>query len=215
MAYRNNDGCGCILAIIIVMAIISGIRGCTEHLIKGDLKLPKLGSDHVSGGSGSYGTSNGYNVKYEQTTSPNNNSSMRDYTHTNEQPTEYREGSNLKHSNTNAVGNTSSSGNNSSPTSGSFSSSSPSINSISNKGNTQKSNTYYKICSLCDGTGKRRIFHWFNDDALSPSCPECGRTDPHHHDKTITCNACSGEGKILMEKVNGPSGEIEFQHIDW
>lgn len=210
-----NSGCNCLIISVIVLALVIS---CARSLINGDIKLPRFGSSHVSGGSGSYGTSNGYNVNYKQTTAPNSNSSLRDYTHTNSQPTENREGSNLKLSNTNAYGKTSSSsssGNNSSPVSGSFSSSSSSINTISNKGNSQKSKTYYKTCSLCDGTGKRRIFHMFNENIMGTSCYECGRTDTHHHDETITCEACSGEGKILMEKVNGPLGEMEVRHFDW
>ena len=202
MAYRNNDGCGCILAFIIVMAILTGIERCSESLINGEFKLPKFGSGHVHGGSGGYGTSNGYNVKYNQTTSPNTNSSLRDYTHTNSQPTEYREGKSMQHSNSNAntIGNTSSSyssGNNSSSTSGSSSSSS--INSISTNSNTQQSNPYYKPCTVCNGSGKRHTFHWFYENAAGSSCFECGRTDSHRHDEIITCEACSGEGKSLVK----------------
>ena len=67
MAYRNNDsGCGCVIAILVVMTIIAGVKNCTMMLINGEIKFPKLGSGHVSGGSGEYGTSNGDNVKYNQ-----------------------------------------------------------------------------------------------------------------------------------------------------
>ncbi len=213
MAYRRNDsGCGCLLAIIIVMAIISGVRGCAEKLIDGDIKLPKLGSSRVSGGSGGYGTSNGYNVKYKQTTSPNYNSSLKDYTHTNSQPTEYREGTNLQHSNKNATGNTSSyssSANSSSPISGSSSSSS--INTFPTSSKSQKPKTYYKNCEWCKGTGKREIFEWFYGSVpgLENSCWRCGRTDKHRHDDIITCDKCDGKGRIKMETINTPLGEME------
>lgn len=217
MAYRNNDsGCGCVIAILVVMTIIAGVKNCTMMLINGEIKLPKLGSGHVSGGSGEYGTSNGYNVKYNQTTSPNYNSSSRDYTHTNSQPTEYREGTNLQHSNTNAIDNASSyssNSNSSSSISGSVYSSS--INTSSTNSNTQKPKTYYKICTTCDGTGKRHTFYWFNKNVMGSSCSECGRTDSHRHDEIVTCESCSGKGRILMEKVNGPLGEIESRHVDW
>lgn len=215
MAYRSNDsGCGCLIAIFVVMAVISGIRSCTEHLIDGDLKLPKLGSGRVSGGSGGYGTSNGYNVKYNQTTSPNTNSSLRDYTHTNSQPTEYREGSNAHHSKSNSTSNTSSDYSSSISTSTNSGSLPPSsINKISTNSNTQKPTTYYKTCTLCGGTGKSNVSHWYYADNLS-TCIECGRKDTHVHKEFITCSSCSGKGRFLIEKVNGPLGEMEIYHDD-
>lgn len=213
MAYRSDDsGCGCLLILFIVVGIISGIRSCTEHLIKGDLEFPKFGSGHVSGGSGSYGTSNGYNVKYKQTTSPNNNSSLRDYTNTNSQPTEYREGKNSEQASSNSSS-TSIGTNNSNSV---FNSSSPSsAASNTNSSNLRHPKTYYKTCSICNGTGKRIFYDMFNDYGLGTKCWTCGRTDTHRHEEIVTCELCSGEGKILMEKVNGPLGEMEVRHFDW
>lgn len=212
MVHSNNDGCGCILAFIIVMAIISGVRSCTEHLIKGDLELPRFGSGHVSGGSGGYGTSNGYNVKYNQTTSPNSNSSLRDYTNTNSQPTEYREGKNSEQTSSNS----SSTGNGTNNSNSVFNSSSPSsAASNTNSSNLRQPKTYYKTCSICNGTGKRISYDMFNDFGLGTKCGTCGRTDTHRHEEIVTCELCSGRGKILMEKVDGPLGEMEVQHVDW
>lgn len=204
-----NSGCNCLIISVIVLAfVISGARS----LINGDIKLPRFGSSHVSGGSGSYGTSNGYNVKYKNTTAPNSNSSLRDYTNTNSQPTEYREGKNSKQTSSNSSS-TSIGTNNSNSV---FNSSSPSsATSNTNSSNLRQPKTYYKTCSRCNGTGIRSMFHIFNENVMGTSCHECGRTDTHHHDETITCEACSGEGKILMEKVNGPLGEMEVQHVDW
>lgn len=217
MAYRSNgSGCGCLfVALILFAALVSGIRGC----VSGDIKMPKFGSSRVSGGSGGYGTSNGYNVKYKQTTSPNYNSSLNDYTHTNSQPTEYREGTNSQHSNKNAEGNTSSyssSSNNSSPISGSSSSSISSINTISSSNNVQESKSYYKKCEWCKGTGKREVSEWFygSVSGFEESCLRCGRTDKHRHDDIITCNNCDGKGRIKMKTINSPIGEIEVQDYD-
>lgn len=202
-----------IAVLVIISALVSGVKGC----INGDIRMPKLGSSRVSGGSGDYGTSNGYNVKYKQTTSPNYNSSLKDYTHTNSQPTEYREGTNLQHSNKNAAVNTSSyssSANSSSPISGSSSSSS--INTFSNSGNAQKPKTYYKNCEWCKGTGKREVFEWFYGSVpgLDNSCWRCGRTDKHRHDDIITCDKCDGKGRIKMETINTPLGEIEVTSFE-
>lgn len=204
MAYRSNDsGCGCLIALFIVSAIISGVRSCTEHLIDGDIKLPKFGSGHVSGGSGGYGTSNGYNVKYNQTISPNFNSSLRDYTHTNEQPTEYREGRNSQMSNVKS-GNSSSyrtsgiNGENSTLNSSPASSISG-IN--SNIINTQKSKTYYKTCDNCNGKGVVDLGRfWFNGNENGNLCAICLRSDRHYHDREISCGKCWGTGKIIIEE---------------
>lgn len=197
MVHSNNDGCGCILAFIIVMAIISGVRSCTEHLIKGDLELPRFGSGHVRGGSGGYGTSNGYNVKYNQTTSPNSNSSLRDYTSTNSQPTEYREGMNSEQTSSNSSS-TSVGTNNSNSV---FNSSSPSsVTSNANSSNLQQPKTTYVTCSFCNGTGKMIFYVMFDDFGLGEKCGTCGRTDVHRHEDIMTCLSCNGEGKILIEK---------------
>lgn len=194
MAYRRNDsGCGCLLAIIIVMAIISGVRGCTEKMIKGDLKLPNFGSSRVSGGSGGYGTSNGYNVKYKQTTSPNYNSSSNDYTHTNSQPTEYKEGKTEK--STNSIPPTSSKS---------------TIGEISNTTSQQYSQTYYRTCSFCNGKGKSLSFEIFND-LFGGTCEKCGRSDMHSHDVIEECKICSGTGRVKVTRVQTQVGEFEMQ----
>ena len=175
MAYRGSSGCGCLIAFLVVVCIISGVRGCTEKLINGDLKLPKLGSSHVSGGSGGYGTSNGYNVQYNQTTSPSKNNSLRDYTDTNNQPTEYREGR---------------SENNNSSTAGSTTSYPVSTNNSSiNTG------ILYKRCNYCDGTGTRTTLYLF-EGLSGETCKTCGRSDRHIHEEKKVCVFCDGEGKI-------------------
>ena len=194
MAYRRNDsGCGCLLAIIVVMAIISGVRGCTEKLIDGDIKLPKLGSSRVSGGSGGYGTSNGYNVKYKQTTSPNYNSSLRDYTETNNLPTEYKEGS----------------------TTQSSSSQSPLQSEINNSTSTQspaQSNNSTRIdeiisdyekqfttCPECNGNGYYLRTWTFTGESGNP-CVICWKSEKHEHvNEQLKCYRCMGSGKVRIE----------------
>lgn len=178
MAYRSDSpGCGCILAIIIVMGILSSIKSCTASLINGDLKLPRFGSSNVSGGYGHYGTSNGYNVQYNQTTSPNFNNSLRDYTQTNSQPTEIRGGSSTQL----------------------ISKPSPILRTIdkSHLYTTQKPKICYKTCTTCKGTGKRKSFY-FHNHGEAIACA-CGRTDTHVHEELITCEFCFGEG-IIIEK---------------
>lgn len=210
MAFRrNHSGCGCLLVFFIVVGILSGIRGCTEKMINGDLKMPKSGSSRVSGGSGGYGTSNGYNVKYNQTTSPNYNSSSNDYTHTNSQPTEYREGNNTQKANKY-------SGNSSSYSSSdintiSNSSSHSSISGKNSNANASKPQRYYKICSRCDGTGKVVFHELVYEKMLGGSCSTCGRSDTHYHDQIMECQTCSGKGKYKVEIVNGPLGEMEMR----
>ena len=192
-----NRGCNCLIVLVIVFAFaVSGVRS----LINGDIKLPRFGSSHVSGGSGGYGTSNGYNVQYKQSTSPNSNSSLKDYTETNSEPTEYREGRSRTESKA-AHNTTISSSNN--------------ARNYSNYNTEKRSETYYKTCTACRGTGKRQTFHCFNENVMGSSCLECGRTDSHRHDEIVTCEFCSGKGRILMEKVNGPLDEMEVQHFDW
>lgn len=215
MSYRNNDGCGCmfIAAIFIVAAIVSGIRNC----VNGDIKLPRFGSSHVSGGAGRYGTSNGYNVKYNLTTSPNNKSSLRDYTHTDNQPTEYREGRNTQSSSTNSVDDSSSRSYGVSNSSSLNTSSSSTIGNSVIITNTQKPKSYYKTCDWCKGTGKRNTFEWYFGVKMEvgQSCNKCGRSDLHRHEEIVECGVCSGKGKIKMEIVDGPLGETEMRVWDW
>ena len=215
MAYRSNsNGCGCIIVFIIVMAIIAGIRGCTEKLINGDLKLPKLGSSHVGSGSGGNGTSNGYNVEYNQTSSPSNNGSLEDYTHTNDQPTEYQDGRSTSPSSSNSVYDSPSRSMSVDNSSSNYSSSSAAGNNttISNR---QGAKTYYKTCGLCGGKGKRTINEWYFGEVMwGRACPKCGRSDEHCHSEIVECDVCSGKGKIKMEIVDGPFGEMEIRAWD-
>ena len=204
-----NRGCNCLIISVLVLGFVIS---CAKSLINGDIKLPRFGSSHVSGGSGSYGTSNGYNVNYKQTTAPNSNSSLRDYTHTNSQPTEYREGKNSEQTSSNSSSTCIGTNNSNSV----FNSSSPSsAASNTNSSNLRQPKTYYKTCSRCNGTGKRIFYDMFNDFGLGTKCGTCGRTDTHRHEEIVTCELCSGRGKILMEIVDGPLGEMEVQHVDW
>mgnify|MGYP002866532445 CR=1 FL=1 len=98
----------------------------------------------------------------------------------------------------------------------SFSQNSSSVSSIGNTSNSstvQKSKTYYKTCDSCEGTGKRNTFEWFYGDEMGMglSCYKCGRSDKHRHDEIVECNVCYGKGRIKMEIVDGPLGEMEVQ----
>ncbi len=194
MAYRSNDsGCGCLIAIFVVMAVISGIRSCTEHLIDGDLKLPKLGSGRVSGGSGGYGTSNGYNVKYKQTTSPNYNSSLRDYTETNNQPTEYREG-NINHSSSNQSHIENQSKSSTFTQSPVQSNSRTSIDEIISENEKQ-----FATCPECNGKGYVLRSWTFIGGSGNP-CAICWKTEKHEHvNEQIRCYKCLGSGRAGIE----------------
>ncbi len=202
-----NRGCNCLIVLAIgFVMVVSGVRSC----INGDLKLPRWGSKSVSGGSGGAGTSNGYNVEYKRTTAPNSNSSSRDYTHTNNQPTEYLEGTNMQRSN--AVPNSSSKSNSSN--SGVNSSSTSTVTNNSNRTTFSISKTYYKKCEWCQGKGTINSFEWFYE---SPSvilkCNKCGRSDTHRHDEIEECPSCEGSGKIKMIIVDGPLGETEMPSL--
>jgi DnaJ-class molecular chaperone len=218
MAYRSNDnGCGCIIVFFVICAVISGIRSCTEHLIKGDIKLPKSGSSRVSGGSGGYGTSNGYNVKYKNTTSPNYNSSNNTYEYTNSAPTEYKDGSNrskdystkqstnssISHQSVNSSSiSTSSTSNNvaSSPSSitcpncGGFGFESSNNSVITCTTCNGKGTIKYKKCNYCDGKGYTvTMFKIFEE---GESCGMCNRGDRHVHENVkVECIFCSGTGR--------------------
>ena len=192
MAYRRNDsGCGCMIiaALFIIAALVSGIRGC----VSGDIKLPKFGSSRVSGGSGGYGTSNGYNVKYKQPTSPNYNSSSRDYTDTNNQPTEYRDGS-TNHS------------------SSSQSHLQSEINSSTSTQSTAQSNNSTRIdeiisdyekqfttCPECNGNGYYLRTWTFTGESGNP-CVICWKSEKHEHvNEQLKCYRCMGSGKVRIE----------------
>lgn len=196
MAYRrNNSGCGCLLVFFIVVGILSGIRGCTEKMINGDLKMPKFGSGRVSGGSGGYGTSNGYNVKYKQTTSPNYNSSSNDYTHTNSQPTEYKSNN---------------------PNSSNISSSTERYNSLPQSStNTSKQDyssnaldveeivssvkSQYMTCPECNGNGHILKTWTFTEESGNP-CVICWKSERHEHvNEPVTCYRCMGRGEIMVK----------------
>ena len=201
MAYRsNNSGCGCIIVFIVVMAIISGIRGCTEKLINGDLKLPKLGSSHVSGGSGGYGTSNGYNVQYNQTTSPSKHNSLMDYTETNKQPTEYREGrtennTNISTSTDNIISSPQNEINSSKPNNTTNNSSLRSLDNVN-------VNSIVKIknitCPDCKGDGHVLKTWTFTGESGNP-CVICWKSGRHEHvNEPIVCARCMGRGEIIV-----------------
>lgn len=144
----NSDSkgfCGCIVALWIFVAICSGIRSCIVGIFTGEVELPRFGSSRVSGGYGSHGTSNGYNVKYQQSTSPNYNSSSDDYSYTNDKATEHKKGSN-------SYSVPSKSSNHSSPSSGSYSN----IKIESKYQNSSLKN----VCPVCNGTGTVNRQYW-------------------------------------------------------
>ena len=190
MAYRRNDsGCGCMIiaALFIIAALVSGIRGC----VSGDIKLPKFGSSRVSGGSGGYGTSNGYNVKYKQTTSPNYNSSSRDYTDTNNQPTEYRDGSTNHSSSSQSHLQTES---NSSTSMQSPVQSNSSIDEIISENEKQ-----FTTCPKCNGKGYILRSWTFTGESGNP-CVICWKSEKHEHvNEQLKCYHCMGNGKVRIE----------------
>lgn len=198
-----NRGCNCLIISVLVLGFVIS---CAKSLINGDIKLPRLGSSHVRGGSGNYGTSNGYNVRYKQTTSPNYNSSLSDYTYTDYQPTEYREGKSSQHINSNSS--STHNGTNSSNSVLNSSSSSSGTYNTSNSNMQKKSRTYYKLCPACKGNGKKISYYYFNNFGSSLICGKCSSADPHGHEELITCELCSGKGQIYI----GPLGETELTH---
>ncbi len=199
MAYRKKDsGCGCMFfaALFLVAALISGIRGC----VSGDIKMPRFGSSRISGGSGGYGTSNGYNVKYKQTTSPNYNSSSNDYTHTNSQPTEFKD------NNSNRTNTSSSTENyNPLPQSGTHSSQ---LDNTSNTSSVKTLNaediissvkSQYVTCPDCNGKGHILKTWTFTGESGNP-CVICWKSERHEHvNEPVTCYGCMGRGEILKE----------------
>lgn len=185
-----NRGCNCLIVLVIAFAfVVSGVRS----LINGDIKLPRFGSSHVSGGSGGYGTSNGYNVKYKQTTSPNYNSSLRDYTETNNLPTEYKEGSTTQ-------------------SSSSQSHLQSEINSSTSTQSTAQSNNSTRIdeiisdyekqfttCPECNGNGYYLRTWTFTGESGNP-CVICWKSEKHEHvNEQLKCYRCMGSGKVRIE----------------
>ena len=193
MAYRDKSGCGCLLVFFIVVGILSGIRGCTESLIKGDLKLPNLGSSHVSGGTGTYGTSNGYNVQYNQTTTPNTNSSLNDYTHTNSQPTEYIDNSSNQ-TNLNEMSHSQSQGSSYTSTQ---TSSRDVIDEIVSDYEKQ-----FTTCPICHGSGEIIMSWTFTGESGNP-CVICWKSEKHEHiNESKMCYRCMGSGKVRIDERN-------------
>lgn len=201
MAYRNNDsGCGfsfIYLVLFILVILVGGIKSC----VNGNIKMPKLGSHHVSGGSGGYGSSNGYNVQYQNTTSPNLNSSMNDYGYTNSYPTEYRKGGS-------SSSNSSSSPNSAGSTHTTQSTSHSKTSSVSRTNETSRP-TYSvskETCSRCDGIGVARKVYRFDSFGGAISCGTCGRTDTHTHETWENCPICFGKGYIEYETCSHCKG---------
>ena len=183
------SGCGCFLAIIVVASILGGIRSCVVSLINGDNPLPSFGSSKVSGGSGGYGTSNGYNVKYKNTTSPNYNSSQKDYSYTDQYPTEQKEGSESRSQKTDR--------DNTIDSMIRSAEQSMLIDMLTRAGNagTQKEITI--TCVNCNGTGE--VKYVFSPmDGFDMTCPRCGRKDYHAHEKE-KCTTCDGTGEKKVQ----------------
>lgn len=202
MAYRrNNSGCGCLLVFFIVVGILSGIRGCTEKMINGDLKMPKFGSSRVSGGSGGYSTSNGYNVKYNQTTSPNYNSSSNDYTNTNSLPTEYREGKQFQNSNNSSNHSYSNESSHSQPQGSSYTSTQESPRSTIDE-IVSEYEKQFTTCPICHGSGEVIMSWTFTGESGNP-CIFCWKTEKHEHiNEPKRCNRCFGSGKVRVDEEN-------------
>ena len=228
--HHNGGGCGCFLIFLFYafIFILGGISRCTRSMINGEIKLPRLGSSHVSGGTGSYGTSNGANVQYQQSTTPKYNDNTQDYTNSNPNKTEIGSG------NTNS--------------SNSYQYSSPN-NTQSQPTLKYRTITYEQQCSYCNGSGvvicpicrgsgftkrtcdfcngtggKRRVACFYCRNGLtSPgtycitcggsgyteeSCMSCGGSG-YHSDvcqncdfmkHTVTCSHCKGWGEVTMER---------------
>lgn len=167
----SGPGCGCILAFIIAVAIFCGIRSCVVSIITGEKKLPSFGSSKVSGGSGGHGTSNGYNVKYKNTTSPNYNSSQNDYSHTDQYQTEFENGRLQKKA-----------------PKGSLS------EAIEKYEKEKKSGKEIKKCPDCEGSGIS-IYKFRPSDGMGNSCLICGDKDSHLHPMG-ECKTCNGTGRL-------------------
>lgn len=186
-----NKGCNCLIILVIVIALIaSGVRA----LINGDIKLPNFGSSHVTGGSGTYGTSNGANIQYENSTNPNSNSSLNDYTHTNSLPTEYRTGGNItNHSSQNETRHSMDHGS-------SITSTTSNTSTINNIGGNNSYNGQKEItCPRCNGKGYIKKSWIFTGEKCN-YCAYCGREGRHeHNDESEQCFKCYGSGKITVE----------------
>ena len=240
MAYyrRNNSGCGCNLFIIMLFfaAVVGGIR----DIVNGDIKLPKIGSYRVSGGSGRIGTSNGYNVQYRTTTEPNYKSSNLDYSNTNDFPTEYQDGNSLQRTNSSVVSNanisSSMSNNDNLHTTSSVISNTINTSSMSNHynshtisseidytlknpSNIRNNSPRYETCSVCNGSGEQTSTYWYfgEDHSFGNSiihCGYCNRIDTHSHQEQVTCMKCLGKGKVEVMETSLLGGEMEVPIID-
>ena len=225
--YRKESGFGCLLWVVIfaIIIIVGGIKRCVNGVVSGDIKMPKIGSRHVSGGSGSHVTSNGYNVQYSTTTSPNYNGSINDYSHTNDLPTEFRQGSgnssssssyrsshsggqsasyssssSLSHSGLNSlIENSSSSITTRSlrQPGGSQSSSQNSLLRQQTTGMQSSSSVSSKTCPACNGSGRVIKTVWYTPSSWY-SC-SCGRNDSHSHTESEMCEICMGKGRLEIK----------------
>ena len=182
----NGPGCGGILAIIYIIGMIWAMGSFVNYLFSGktQIEMPKSGSSKVSGGSGGYGTSNGYNVKYKNTTSPNYNSSQKDYSYTDQYPTEYKEGRESRSQKTDKDKTIDSM----------IRSAEQSLLFDMIMGTENKEITI--TCVNCNGTGK--VSYVFSPmDGFDMTCPRCGR-NYHAHEKE-KCTTCDGTGEKKVQ----------------
>lgn len=228
----NGDGCGnvlfgCAFVYLLCAVIVAGVKGC----VSGDIKIPKYRSNHVGGGSGYYGTSNGSNVYYNQTTIPNYNSTNRVFHSSITNPTKERESKESAYNKTLSTFHNSIYSQTASNNSISRSSTTTSSNSFytynSLDGNSSNSNNTFaqqkqndnKPCPLCNGKGKRKETVVYSEFALFGSknegCDRCSRQDTHTHEYEAECWYCDGKGIVeSMKEIinlfdNGTSGIYE------
>lgn len=201
MAKNRDTGCGCYFAVIIIIAIISGIKSCTMHLIKGDYDLPSFRQT-----SGNSGTSNSNYDKHKISASPVNihNNSFKNNTNTstNKIQKELQEYRSTQNQNSNSIIRNSCSSNMNHTSSAPTTDYQSIINRIPAPQNVQEPKTYNKTCSRCQGTGT--IEHnYFYEAIKGISCGTCGRTDSHSHKEYVKCDFCHGLGKVKIKIING------------